>query len=247
MKGHIDEIPLDGYLVHIYTPPVSVNHNELYPVLYVQDGSSLFLSGLDELERGFSTGELPRVVLVGIDPVNRLDDYTPWKAAALVEGRPAFGGGGDAYLAFVVTKVMPYVEARYPVRTGSEHTGIIGASLGGLISMYAVFKYKDVFGRVGSISGSYWYPGMIDYMQSASCATVRDGTHRLYISVGTREGEGKTNVQKDMVPLTLQAHEVLRTQGLDAKDVLLELDQDAVHRVDCFQRQFPKAVQWLFG
>lgn len=196
MKGHVDEISLDGYLVHVYTPPVSVNHNELYPVLYVQDGSSLFLSGLDELERGFSTGELPRVVLVGIQPVNRLDDYTPWKAAALVEGRPTFGGGGDAYLAFVVTKVMPYVEAKYPVHTGTEHTGIIGASLGGLISMYAAFQYKDVFGRVGSISGSYWYPGMIDYMQSASCATVRDGTQRFYISVGTREGEGKTNVQK---------------------------------------------------
>lgn len=46
MKGHVDEIPLDGYLVHVYTPPVSVSHNELYPVLYVQDGSSLFLSGL---------------------------------------------------------------------------------------------------------------------------------------------------------------------------------------------------------
>ncbi|MGS5021761.1 alpha/beta hydrolase [Paenibacillus sp. JJ1683] len=247
MKGHVDEISLDGYLLHIYTPPVSVNHNELYPVLYVQDGSSLFLSGLDELERGFSTGELPRVILVGIQPVNRLDDYTPWKAAALVEGRPAFGGGGDAYLAFVVTKVMPYVEAKYPVQTGLEHTGLIGASLGGLISMYAAFQYTHIFGRIGSISGSYWFPGMIDYMQSASFATVMAGTHRVYISVGTREGEGKTNVQKDMVPLTLQAHEVLLTQGLDTKDVLLELDQDAVHRVDCFQRQFPKAIQWFFG
>ncbi|MGQ3479950.1 alpha/beta hydrolase [Paenibacillus sp. TY11] len=247
MKGHVDEIPLDGYLVHVYTPPVSVNHNELYPVLYVQDGSSLFLSGLDELERCFSTGRLPRVVLVGIQPVNRLDDYTPWKATALVEGRPAFGGGGDAYLAFVVTKVMPYVEARYPVQTGSEHTGMIGASLGGLISMYAAFKYKDVFGRIGSISGSYWYPGMIDYMQSASFATVIAGTHRFYISVGTREGEGKTNVQKDMVPLTLQVCDVLLAHGLTEHEVRLVKDEGAVHNINHFRQQFPKAVAWLLG
>ncbi|MBE0341009.1 alpha/beta hydrolase [Paenibacillus sp. 28ISP30-2] len=246
MKGHLDEISLGGYLVHIYTPPASVNDNGPYPVLYVQDGSSLFLSGSIELERPFSTGELPGVVLVGIQPVNRLDDYTPWKAAALVEGKPAFGGGGDAYLAFVVTEVMPYVEARYPVQTGPDHTGMIGASLGGLISMYAAFKCRDVFGRIGSISGSYWYPGMIDYMQSATFATVSAGTHRFYVSVGTREGEGKTNVQKDMVSLTLQAREALLAQGLDEKDILLVLDQDAVHRVDFFQCQFPEAVKWLF-
>ncbi|MGW9527964.1 alpha/beta hydrolase [Paenibacillus terrae] len=246
MKGHLDGVSLGGHLVHIYTPPASVNDSGPYPVLYVQDGSSLFLSGLEELERLLSTGELPGVVLVGIQPVNRLDDYTPWRAAALVEGRPAFGGGGDAYLAFVVTEVMPYVEARYSVQTGLEHTGIIGASLGGLISMYAAFKYEDVFGRIGSISGSYWYPGMMDYMRSASFATGVAETHRFYVSVGTREGEGKTNVQKDMVSLTLQAREVLLAQGLDEKDVLLVLDQDAVHRVDFFQRQFPEAIKWLF-
>lgn len=124
MKGHIDEVSLDEYLVHIYTPPVSANDNEMYPVLYVQDGGSLFVSSLD--------------------------DYTPWQAPALVEGRPAFGGGGDAYLEFIVTQVMPYVEARYPVQTGPEHTGIVGASLGGLISMYAAFRYADMFGHIGS-------------------------------------------------------------------------------------------------
>ncbi|MGR6763987.1 alpha/beta hydrolase [Paenibacillus sp. T2-29] len=245
MKGHVDEISLDGYLVHVYTPPVSVNHNELYPVLYVQDGSSLFLSGLDELERGFSTGELPRVMLVGIQPVNRLDDYTPWEAAALVEGRPAFGGGGDAYLTFVVTKLMPYVEAKYPVQTGLEHTGMIGASLGGLISIYAAFRYQHIFGRIGSISGSYWFPGMINYMQSASFATVMAGTHRIYISVGTREGEGKTNVQKDMVPLTLQAHEVLLAHGFTEREVRLIKVEGAVHHIDHFRHQFPRAVKWL--
>ncbi|EHS55814.1 alpha/beta hydrolase [Paenibacillus sp. Aloe-11] len=246
MRGHIDDVVLDDYLLHIYTPPASVDHNGLSPVLYVQDGSSLFLSSLDELERRFITGEIPPVVLVGIQPVNRLDDYTPWQAAALVEGRPAFGGGGDAYLAFIVTQVMPYVEAEFPVQTGLEHTGIIGASLGGLISMYAAFRYADVFGRIGSISGSYWYPGMIGYMQSASFATGAAGTHQFYVSVGTREGEGKTNVQKDMVSLTLQAREALLGQGLDEKDVLLVLDEDAVHRVDFFQRQFLEAIKWLF-
>ncbi|WP_025717976.1 alpha/beta hydrolase [Paenibacillus sp. 1-18] len=247
MKGHIDEVLLDGYLVHVYTPPVSVNHNELYPVLYVQDGSSLFLGSLDELERCFATGELPRVVLVGIQPVNRLDDYTPWQAVALVEGRPAFGGGGDAYLEFMVTQIMPHVEAGYPVQTGPKHTGIIGASLGGLISMYAAFRYADVFGRIGSISGSYWYPGMIEYVQSASNAAVTAGTHRFYVSVGTCEGEGKTTVQKDMVPLTLQVCDTLLAYGLTEREVRLVKDKGAVHNINHFRRQFPKAVAWLLG
>jgi predicted alpha/beta superfamily hydrolase len=101
-----------------------------------------------------------------------------------------------------------------------------GVSLGGLISMYAAFKYEDVFGRIGSISGSYWYTGMMDYMRSASSATGVAETHRFYVSVGIREA--------------------LLSQGLDEKDVLLVLDQDAVHQVDFFQRQFHEAIKWLF-
>ena len=37
------------------------------------------------------------MILVGLIPENRLDDFTPWQASALKEGVPDFGGKIDAY------------------------------------------------------------------------------------------------------------------------------------------------------
>lgn len=88
---------------------------------------------------------------------------------------------------------------------------------------------------------------MVDYLQSASYVAVMAGTHRFYVSVGTREGEGKTNVQKDMVPLTLQVCDALLAHGLTEHEVRLVKDEGAVHNINHFRQQFPKAVEWLLG
>lgn len=245
MKGSIHEHHIGKYRIQVYEPPVPPDRDYAYPVLYVQDGNSLIVESIDELESRFSTGALPELLLVGIEPLHRLDEYTPWSAPPLVEGRPGFGGDGDAYLAFLIHQVKPYVEAQYRVQNGPSHTGMIGASLGGLISMYAAFKYGDVFGLIGSISGSYWYPGIIDFMRSHSLETTAD-KQRFYLSVGTKEGEGKTNVQKDMMPLTFQAFDTLLVHGVPPENIRFMLDTDAVHCQASFVERFPEAVEWLF-
>ncbi len=49
----------------------------------------------------------------------------------------------------------------------SETRGLIGASLGGLFSIYAVLQKPEIFGRIGCISGSFWYEKSADYVRSA--------------------------------------------------------------------------------
>ncbi|WP_259462719.1 alpha/beta hydrolase-fold protein [Caldibacillus debilis] len=75
-------------------------------------------------------------------------EYTPWRAKALSDPYPDFGGQGSHYLSFLVEKLKPYIDRKYKTDGRREQTGIIGASLGGLISIYAAYLYPDVFGKI---------------------------------------------------------------------------------------------------
>ena len=61
----------------------------------------------------------------------------------------------DKYLQFLVTELKPFVDANYRVHKTKEHTFIAGSSMGGLISMYAVCEYPDVFGGAACLS-THW-------------------------------------------------------------------------------------------
>ena len=90
----------------IYLPPGYPQDSHNYPVVFVQDGGDIFDLGKSDsiavLEEMFDLGELPELILVGIEPLNRLDEYTPWPATALTERFADFGGQGSTYLRFVV-------------------------------------------------------------------------------------------------------------------------------------------------
>jgi enterochelin esterase family protein len=98
---------------------------------------------------------------------------------------------GDAYLDFIRDDLMPRVETSFRVRTGPEHTGIAGASLGGLISVYAGFQMPEKFGFVGCQSGSLFWPhdGEVD-RDDGNAMIVRAGQDpvlplRFYVDHGS--------------------------------------------------------------
>ena len=53
---------------------------------------------------------------------------------------------GNAYLAFIVRELKPWVDDHFPTLPQAEHTSIMGSSMGGLISLYALCQYPQVFG-----------------------------------------------------------------------------------------------------
>ncbi|WP_164008509.1 alpha/beta hydrolase [Pyxidicoccus trucidator] len=108
---------------------------------------------------------------------------------------------GDGYLAFLRDDLMPRVEGAFRVLRGPENTGIAGASLGGLISVYAGFQMPDRFGFVGCQSGSLFWPhdGEVD-RDDGNAMVVRAGQDpvlplRFYVDHGSptagcaRDGE----------------------------------------------------------
>ena len=83
-------------------------------------------------------GEIPPVVVVMIDPVNRMREY--WV--------------NDEYRDFLYSEFIPMVDNRYRTVADRESRGVMGASLGGLISTYAALSQPQFFSKVAGQSSA---------------------------------------------------------------------------------------------
>ncbi|WP_127488412.1 alpha/beta hydrolase [Paenibacillus ehimensis] len=243
MRGRIVAESVGGREIAVYLPPSYAAGEAKYPVVYVQDGSYLFESSMEELEGKFARGELRELIFVGIEPISRNDEYTPWFAPALSDKFADFGGKGADYLSFVAGELKPWVDEKYRTSRRPEETGIIGASLGGLISLYAAYLFPGVFGRFGLLSASFWFPGMIGYVRAEPIAAV---SRKIYMYVGSAEGIDKRNIQSTMVPHTKEAFAILSERGFSGERLRLEIEDGASHKAAYFIKRFPEAMAWLF-
>lgn len=168
-----------------------------WPVLYIQDGQNLFESGgtfgswhLEDVEQSNS------ILLVGIDSTNdRFDEYTH---AADDIGRAASDPKADAYAQLVLEAVRPRVEQMWG-STGTD--GIMGSSLGGLVSLYVAQRDPGAWDFAASLSGMLgWgrFTGSGPVMQELYIGrTDLDGLTVFVDSGGNAGGEGCFDINDD--------------------------------------------------
>lgn len=239
----IQYLEYEGRQLAVFLPPSYTQSERQYPVVYLHDGAKLMMSALNYMYRLFREGMLEELIVVGIETSARNREYTPWARPAVTAGREAFGGGGAQYIDEVADRIKPYIDGSFRTDPRSEVTGMIGYSLGGLITLYAAYHRSEVFGRLGMLSPSIWYDGMLDYVQQH---TLSPKGQRMYISVGNREGVYKHNMQQQAVNCTLQVYRWLYKQT--AEDQLqLDIVEGATHDLIFMARQFPEALQWLYA
>jgi len=175
-----------------------------YPVLYMHDGQNLFdpaLSfigvdwGMDEAATRLMQDECGGgVIVVGIwnSPL-RWREYMPDKPLAGLQGRAlrtrfAEQAGGEplseAYLKFLVRELKPFIDKIYPTLPDAAHTFLMGSSMGGLISLYALIEYPELFGGAACLS-THWPAGEDPLVDFLGAALPRAGWHRLYFDFGT--------------------------------------------------------------
>lgn len=172
----------------VYLPPSYDEGRRAYPVLYMHDGQNLFDDatsfvcewGVDETLEAASEAGLETIV-VGIPNMGtaRCDEYSPFV------DRKNGGGQGDAYLDFIVQTVKPLIDENFRTLRDREHTGILGSSMGGLISLYAFFRHSATFGLVGAMSPAFWFADRAIFA-AAEAASFAPG--HIYLDVGTNEG-----------------------------------------------------------
>ncbi|MFO7617971.1 MAG: alpha/beta hydrolase-fold protein, partial [Bacteroidales bacterium] len=226
--------------VWVYLPPGYDESDRDYPVLYMQDGQNVFDAytsfagewmvdeNLNELAE--SGKEVPIVVAVDNGGTRRINEYSPWV-------NPTYGGGeGGLYIEFIANNLKPLIDSTFRTRPGPESTGIMGSSMGGLISFFGAMERPDIFGKAGVFSPSYWFS---DSLWTFAREAGRQHPIRMYQLVGT--GEGSSTVSR-----VLQMRDTLLFIGFPPDEVKTEVVEGGQHNEQFWRSQFRAAFLWLF-
>ena len=229
--------------IWVYLPQDYYTTTNSYPVLYMHDGQNLF----DETTTAFGTewavdeamemlqdsGYAPAII-VGIDNggVDRIDEYTPW-------ANVQYGGGDGAILMdWMVQDLKPFIDNYFRTQPGRLHTGIMGSSLGGLLSLYGLMEHSSTFSKAGVFSPSYWFNDSC-FTHAATRTQNLAGPVRIYQLAGGQESGS-------MVPNTLAMRDTLLAAGLGTANLRTVLKPDGQHSEWFWAREFAEAYKWLF-
>ncbi len=226
--------------VWVYLPLDYKRTEKHYPVIYMHDGQNLFdrmtsYSGEWQVDETMNLlqaqGDFGAIV-VGIDNggINRLNEYSPWRNVN-------YGGGeGDLYLDFIVQTLKPYIDTNYRTMPERETTGMIGSSMGGLITMYAGLKYPDTFSKLGVFSPSFWFGNQL---YKFARERLKFQAMKVYLMGGEKESATMVSSIKKM-------HETLLAVGYKSNEVQMVIRPDVSHNEWFWQREYPIAYKWLF-
>ncbi len=183
--------------LYVYLPPsYEFEPDRRYPVLYMQDGQNIFdgsrsYSGdgweihqtVDEL---IAAGLMEEILIVGVAHQNerRLSEYAHMDGAyqgGFVKGR------GLQYESFLLNDVKPFIEANFRVLPGKENTGLMGSSMGGLVSFTIGLRHPEVFGKLGVLSPSFWWNPRKTLKQIKQLPSSKMPT-RMWMDMGELEG-----------------------------------------------------------
>ncbi|MCG7339026.1 alpha/beta hydrolase [Staphylococcus sp. ACRSN] len=205
------------------------NSTRNYPLLIVQDGDYLF-KDIDA-----------EVIFVGVMPHDRTSEYTPWPVSV---ADVMYKGEADVYLEWLTHSLIPYLKKCFNISQKREDIGIAGASFGGLVSLYALFKHNDIFGKYILISPSVWYPQFTSFMRHQ--AIVNNEQH-IYWYVGALEGVNSNHLNQTMVTNTDQCVNILE-ELLISEDGTFQFVKyrKGLHRQRFFKKYFIKAIKKMY-
>ena len=151
----------------------------------------------------------PPFTLVAISDLDWNHDMVPWDSPPAFKNAEPCTGGADDYLRFLTEEIIPTAESELP--GPPRWRGIAGYSLSGLFALYAICQ-TDLFSRVGSMSGSLWFPGMKEYIFSHKPKRQPDC---IYFSLGDKESKTRTPILRGVRQNTEEIQAFYQDKGID--------------------------------
>ena len=232
----------------VYLPPTYVENTEArFGVLYMHDAQNLFSAStafggtewkVDEtMDAASEDGSIRETIVVGVENTSaRIDELTP-------TADPGYGGGkADQYIAMLVDEIKPMIDKDLRTVPSRELTGVMGSSLGGLVSAYAGVRRADVFGLVGEMSPSTWWDDKFIIGEVGTLATKPSKPLRIYVDSGD---SGQSN--DDVVNTTALAAKYRAIGYSDNKDLKHVVKSGAQHSESYWAQRLPEALHFLLG
>ncbi len=265
-SAHVRPRPVDVWLPEGY----DVASADRFPVVYMHDGQLLFhvdtspFAGLDlfwdvdkAITRLSRTGEITPAIVVSVwmpewAPGARGAEYMPQKAVdeAVWRQMQEQGWGdkagadelsGDNYLRFLVDELKPFIDETYKTQSDRDHTFIMGSSMGGLISAYAMAEYPDVYGGTACLSTD-WTIGEGAVVRWLADHWPFAGAHRVYFDHGTATYDASYG------PYQAEMDEVMRRYGYrDGVDWTSRCFEGADHSPKAWRERLHVPLKFLLG
>lgn len=272
--GHVNRMEVyspqlkSNMTVDVWLPPKYSQYSAGgYPVIYMHDGQNLFDPDLTWNHQTWDVdgvaaslienSEISRPIIVGIHNMpTRSADYAPDKAVASNPGleavlKKSYGTDelrGDEYLDFIVTTLRPLIAKKYNVATERERTSIMGSSMGGMISLYAICEYPDVFGNAAALS-CHWTGALNtntvpDYPEAVLAYLSKNlpdhDTHRIYFDRGTKD------LDATYAAWHKKAVETFENSGYVAGESYMSyIDNGATHNEECWKNRLDTPLKFL--
>ena len=254
--------------------PTNYTETKKYQVLYMHDGQMLFDAkttwnkqewGVDEkIDSLVQKKAMKEVIVVAIwnIPTQRHLNYFPQKAidflsdsdkkTVLEEAKKSNLDltqiSSDKYLKFIVSEVKPFIDSHFSVYTNKENTAIMGSSMGGLISMYALCEYPTVFGKAACLS-THWIglknmennPIPNAFFAYLQAKLPSPKTHKIYFDFGT------ATLDAAYVQYENDVNTVLKIKGFDDTNSKNLKFENADHTENSWNKRLAIPLQFLFN
>lgn len=198
------------------TSPDGIFYPQRYPVVYLLDGDENHFAQVAIMLRqlGGGSGNLgfPQMILVGIPNTDRTRDLSPThivSSPALDSFSAAQSGGGESFMAFVKNELMPHIDSIYPT---APYRVLIGHSLGGLMAVYAMVKYPELFNAYLAIDPSMWWDNQVILKNFINAPRSNYQEKSLFLAIANtmQKGMDTLQVQQDTAFNSLHIRSILQ-------------------------------------
>lgn len=138
------------------------------------------------------------------------NDLSPYVASSIFKGTSDFKGNADSFLEYVLDLIKKVIleESIKPI-----YKALTGYSMAGLFAVYTLFKTNE-FLKVGSVSGSLWYPLFIEFVKNNE---VLQGISTFYMSLGDKEKKTSNKIMSEVETNSLIIFERIKPQFNNSK------------------------------
>ncbi len=264
---------VEARTVYVWVPD-GYTDKKKYAVLYMHDGQMLFDPATTWNKQSWDADEtaarfmyeskLQEFIIVGIAslPDYRMSDYFPQKPFEalpkkvrdsiykLKRDKDQLLGAkinSDNYLKFITKELKPLIDQKYSTKPDRANTYIAGASMGGLISLYAICEYPEIFGGAACMS-THWTgvfgpaenpvpAAFLDYLKAKLPSPA---THRIYFDLGTE------TLDADYAYFQEKADALMKQKGYSAANWKTKTFAGDDHSEKSWSARFKEPLAFLF-
>ena len=273
--GRVDRLVIyspelnEDVIVDIWVPnEYKGSDSKRYPVIYMHDGQNLYDSSttwnqqsweMDSVAcRLIDSGEINPPIIVGVHSHSdrRVADLMPEDAVSDEDLKTMFEGlgyidipvRGNAYASFLVNTLKPAIDQLYDTIPDKDHTAVMGSSMGGLMSIYAICEYPEIFGSAMCLS-THWIgnqdivdsfsKGLYDYIDAHIPPSEN---HKLYLDRGTETLDAYYGEKDEMMK------DLVRVHGYNNSSNFMSLiDEGGAHEERSWARRVAEPLKFFLS